>query len=380
MPALTAAAFVLCASSCGLAATAAVVAHGAGQRAPAVAGTAASLGSAVAISGNIAVVGASGVNSGRGAAYVYQRTASGWHRQATMHDPYPAGSAGFGDAVAVSGTIILIGAPNANRVGAVSVYVLSGQRWRHQATLRNPVGSRVFGLKTALSGSTAFISAMNATSGAGVVYVFARAGSAWSLRATLTDPAGGAADSFGESLAIDGGIAVVGAPNTNHSRGAAYVYAHSRSGWHRQQAFSGTAGSELGGGTAVSAFTLLLGAVGEQKDGTVYVYARSGNSWHRQARLADPVKSAGSLFGVGVAVSGARLLVGKPYAGHSRCGAAYEFVRSGTRWRERAVIKNPRCTPAAYFAYFVALSGRTAIFGAPGTKNQAGAVYLLTLI
>lgn len=329
---------------------------------------------AVSIWGSTLVVGAYSVHPDRGAAYVYQRSASGWHPTATIHDPDPGGPRYFGFAVAVSGSTVLIGAPGVrNGRGAAFVYVFSGGRWRHQATLPAPGGGHdAFGWSVALSGSTAIIGGLTANNGAGGAYVYIRSGSAWSLRASLAGPAGG---SFGESVRIEPGIAVVAAPDAHNHRGALYVYGRSPSGWRQQQVITDLAGAELGAAAAISAGTVVFSALDQAEDGPVYVYARAGSRWRHQATLTDPVRSPDSAFGVGVAVSGDRLLIGKPYLGiTSQCGLVYEYTRHGAKWRETEVIKDPHCTAEARFGYFLALSGRTSVIGA-----ISGDVYQLTV-
>lgn len=331
-------------------------------------------GSAVAISGSIAVVGANVAYNGRGAAYVYVQTRSGWHLRATLHDPPGDGQAEFGSAVAVSGRTVLIGAPSAKvYIGAVYVYVSSGSGWHHQATLHAPAGTgSYFGTSVALSGSTAVIG------GGGAAYIFARSGAVWSLRASLADPGASTDDLFGYSVALTSGTALVSASGANHNNGAAYVYAHSQSGWHLQLTINGRRGRYVTSGVAISPSTLVIGGGGAYGD--VYLYARSGSSWRRQATLTDPSRKVGTLFGESAAVSGARLVVGAPLF-HNACGVAFEFIRSAGRWHERAVIKDPRRScRGSYFGWVLALSGRTSLIGAPFQDQNRGVVYLLRLI
>ena len=56
--------------------------------------------------------------------------------------------------------------------------------------------------------------------GAEAAYVFIRSGTTWSQRAKLT----AAAAEFGDSVALCGPTAVVGAPGKNADTGAAYVF------------------------------------------------------------------------------------------------------------------------------------------------------------
>jgi hypothetical protein len=109
------------------------------------------------------------------------------------------------------------------------------------------------------------------------------------------------------------------------------------------------------------------------------VFTRSGATWSRQAELTDPHGVDGDDFGWSVALSGATALVGAPFTMTRHCGTGYEFTRSGKTWRERAELANPGCSGDDQFGFSVAESSTTALIGAPGLNKSAGAVYWETL-
>ncbi len=88
-------------------------------------------------------------------------------------------------------------------------------------------------------------------------------------------------------------------------------------------ASDGQAGDHFGFSVAISGSTVVVGADaadGSATDqGATYVFVRSGTSWNQQAKLtADDNGSLGG-FGLGVALSGDTALVGAPArAGPSR--------------------------------------------------------------
>ena len=88
-----------------------------------------------------------------------------------------------------------------------------------------------YGYSVAISDSTAVVGAPFKNSHAGAVYVFERSGSSWSQQAKLTDPHAAADDFFGDSVAISGSTAVVGAPGQNSSTGAVYVFQRTGTKW-----------------------------------------------------------------------------------------------------------------------------------------------------
>ena len=95
---------------------------------------------------------------------------------------------------------------------------------------------------------------------------------------------------------------------------------------------------------------------------------------------ADPVKD--QWFGWSVALSGKHAIVGSPKADDKgpNAGAVYPYVRSGNTWEPAEPVKifPIRSGERDEFGSSVAISGTTAIIGAPGNEKGAGAVYVFT--
>ena len=200
-------------------------------------------GNSVALSGETAVVSALfddvGATADQGSAYVFVRGGTTWSQQA--HLTADDGGAGdrFGCSVALSDGTALVGAyyvdvgGNADQ-GSAYVFVRSGTTWSQQAQLTADDGAAVdyFGFSVALSGETAVVGAHADTVGGntnqGSAYVFARGGTTWSQQAHLTADDGAAGDQFGQSVALSGDTATVGAPfdrvGTTVSQGSACVF------------------------------------------------------------------------------------------------------------------------------------------------------------
>ncbi|MFG0319249.1 MAG: FG-GAP repeat protein [Planctomycetota bacterium JB042] len=174
------------------------------------------------IDGDTLVVGAPGqVHAGvaSGAAYVYHRSAGAWSQQAKLVASNPSDADAFGGAVDLDGDTVLIGASGYVRghLGAAFVFTRSGTSWTEQARLSQAgiQPGEAYGLTVALDGETALVGAPWPTQpagGPGSVYVYERSANTWNLRAHLvgSDPA--LAGQFGLALDVDGGIAVIGAP------------------------------------------------------------------------------------------------------------------------------------------------------------------------
>ena len=237
----------------------------------------------------------------------------------------------------------------------------------------------------AISGSTAVVGAPGKNSNTGAAYVFTRSGSTWSQRAELTAADGAAGDQFGGSVALYGSTAVVGAPGKNSNAGVAYVFTGSGGTWsQRSELFASDAMAyeEFGSSVAVSGSTAVVGAYGRNSfghpyGGAAYVFTGSGGTWSQQAELTAIDGTTNGEFGYSVAVYGSTALVGA-LDNLSGSGAAYVFTSSGGTWSQEAELTAADSAPGDRFA-LVALSGSTALVGAPAKNTGTGAAYVFVL-
>ena len=122
-------------------------------------------GSSVAISGTTAVVGAQDGGIGAGRAYIFTKTAKGWEQVAELKAP-AYGSTGFGYSVAISGTTVVVGAPDAElAAGRAYVFTKTAKGWEQVAELKgsDTVAVDEFGYSVAISGTTAIVGGWAAT-------------------------------------------------------------------------------------------------------------------------------------------------------------------------------------------------------------------------
>lgn len=187
--------------------------------------------------------------SASGAAYVYRRTGSTWAEEAYLKAPNADANDQFGNAVAIDGDTIVVGAfseasnqttitngttassdNSATLAGAAYVFQRTDSTWSHQAYLKPPnLGADDrFGNAVAIEGNTILVSSIfednnqttvtngsmpnddNSLSNSGAVYVFQRSGSTWVFRAYLKAPNADVDDRFGNAISISGDTAVVG--------------------------------------------------------------------------------------------------------------------------------------------------------------------------
>ncbi|MEI2726662.1 MAG: FG-GAP repeat protein [Verrucomicrobiota bacterium] len=303
-----------------------------------------------------------------GAAYVFVRTGTNWTQQAYLKASNGEAGDEFGTAVAISGNSIVVGAwredSDAFDSGAVYIFVRNGNSWSQQTYLKasNCGAGDEFGEAVAISGDTIMVGASSEDSSArglngnqnnegaynsGAAYVFVRNGTSWSQQAYLKASNAEADDRFGQGVAVDGDTAVAGAlsessrarqvngdqaDNSAHHAGAAYVFARNGTNWSQQaylKAFNAEAWDAFGFPVSISGDTVVVGAQSESSDGAnawnnnafwagaAYVFARGGTNWiqHAYLKASNPGGGvsgliAGDMFGGGLAISGDTVVVG----------------------------------------------------------------------
>src|SRR5262249_41925933 len=137
----------------------------------------------------------------------------------------------------------------------------------------------------------AYIDNIDANLNQGSAYVFTRSGATWTQQQRLIASDGAAYDHFGNAVAFDGDILVVGGRRDNidatADQGSAYVFTRSGATWTQQQklvANDGGAGDWFGWAVALDGDTVVVGAmrndIGANADqGSAYVFTRSDSTW-----------------------------------------------------------------------------------------------------
>jgi FG-GAP repeat protein len=341
-------------------------------------------GSSVAIDGNTAVVGADGGGVKIGSAYVSVRSGTTWTEQDELTEPGSPPADRFGFAVAIFGETVVVGAIDySGSRGAAFVFVRSGTTWSLQATLIAADGlpSDYFGGSVAISGSTALIGAFNSGGSKGAAYVFVRSGTTWAQKKKLTASDGAAFNYFGSSVAIDGSTAVVGSGGPN-AHGKAYVYVGSGAIWTEQTKLTNSDGApndDFGNSVAISGANALIGAPAflTSNPGAAYIFHRSGSAWAQQPKLTASDGAANDRFGSRVAISGTVAVVTTDFK-NALAGEGYVFMISGGAWSEQATLEASDADGSYQFGFSVAVSGTTVIVGAP--SHEAAYVDGLDLI
>lgn len=356
------------------------------------------VGTAVAVSGHTALVGAPDYNAAgavaRGRVYVYVCSGATWTRQAVLTAPDETDSSYFGYAVAIDGDTAVIGAyGHGGSNGSAYVFTRSGAAWSYRARLDGPHYSE-FGWSVAVSGDAILVGA-RAYSPAGEIelgsaFVYTGSGATWTQQQQLSASDGAAGDQFGWAVSLSGDTAVVGAPfqagGVNAGAGAAYVFTRSGGVWTQRLEVQGAAGDFLGFSVAVSGQTALVGAyLANTYTGKVEVLGDTGSGWAWQTDLVAGDGAAYDQFGGAVALSGDRALVGadRRADGVTSGGAVYVFGRGSGVWTQQAELLPKPVVDYGQFGRSVDLDGATALVGAPSSMNYwtgSACAYLLSSV
>jgi hypothetical protein len=272
-------------------------------------------GMSVAMSGDLLVVGAPGNKIGTGsfssgAVYVYRASTGALLR--TIPNPMPVTSDDFGEAVAIDGNTIVVGSPFYDRLSSTTggrAFVFNASTGGLISTLFNPTPAYAdqFGSSVAVSGGVVVVGAEaddSQGSNVGSAYVFDATTGV--LRATLNQPAS-LAEHVGTSVAINGNVVLVGAPSGVYGKVYAYDTSGNPIGTIQDSQNSGNFGQSL----AITGSQFIAGAFIGQKayvydlaQGPVSATLTAGN-----LTITDSLPAEGNVSEITVSRSGANLFV-----------------------------------------------------------------------
>ncbi|QDU65384.1 FG-GAP repeat protein [Engelhardtia mirabilis] len=321
------------------------------------------VGSACDVSGTAVILGGAGHSdggvAGTGGAWIFERNAGGaWAESAELVPSDAMVFGRFGFAVAIDGDVAMVGAHDDSSVlsGAGSVYVYTrqpDQTWLETDKLAASDATvfAQFGHSVAIDGDFAVIGAPTAkspfgTSGAG--YVFQRQmDDSWLQVAKLFDSDAPSGVELGFDASISGTRVVLGAHkqgDTAPVAGAAHVFERQNDGsWPRVAkllASDGAAIDYFGYSVSVSGDNIVCGAWQDDDFGTgtgsAYVFERQPDtSWTEVAKLLPPVVQSNGHFGQSVWVDGDYALIGEIHeivGFYIDAGGAHGYERGAGDW------------------------------------------------
>ncbi len=365
-------------------------------------------GSAVAVSRDTVVVGAWGdVDNGNwsGSAYIFERGQNGdgeWGQTAKITAADGAAWDFFGGVVAISGDTIVIGAwgDDDNGFDSGSAYVFSrnegeADNWGQTAkiTATDGITNDCFGETVAVSGDIVVVGTYKDNNDNGSAYIFSRnegGANNWGQTTKITAADGATDDRFGRGVAVSGDIVVVGAYE-NDDNGSAYIFSRNEGGadnWGQTAkitAADGATDDHFGWAVAVSGDTAVVGALYDDDNGSAYIFSRNeggADNWGQTAKITAADGAADDRFGWAVAISGDTVVAGALYNDDN--GAAYIFSRNeggADNWGQTTKIIAADGAAWDEFGHGVAVSGDTVVVGAhldDDNGHNAGSAYIFT--
>jgi alpha-tubulin suppressor-like RCC1 family protein len=181
------------------------------------------------------LIGARGVNSLNGTAYIYTNNGGTFTQQVQITPDDLVGTDWFGQYGDIFGDYACVGAPYQNSdTGAAYIFKRSGTTWTQQQklTASNAATNTKFGGNIHfMSDDTLIIGAYEDDakgSQAGAAYLFQRSGDTWSEIKIIYPSDIGANDYFGVSISSSETDLVISGPTQNNAAGTVYVYPHTK--------------------------------------------------------------------------------------------------------------------------------------------------------
>ena len=290
-------------------------------------------GGSVAVEGDTMVVSAveyDDYDPGSGSVYVFTRQSGAWSQVAKLTASDGAARDLFGFSTAVDGDTVVVSAPGDDDKGPISgsayVFVRQSGTWSQVAklTASDAMAGDGFGEAVAVDGDTVVVGAPGDYD-KGSAYVFVKPEAGWTTAtetAKLTASDGAAVEVFGFSAAVDGDTVVVGATFDDAS-GAAYVYAKPAVGWDTATETAmltpsdGVAYDFSVLSVAIDADTVVVSALWHDETqtdtGAVYVFFKPEAGWTtatETVKVTSPHGEDGDQLGVSVDVDGDTVVAG----------------------------------------------------------------------
>jgi hypothetical protein len=279
-----------------------------------------------------------GVDNGApdsGAVYVFRRGGDTWSGSQRVKGSAITTTRQFGHALAIDGDVMVVGADGDDArgidAGAAYVFRRAGGLWLEEArlTASDAQAGDQFGFSVAVSGDLIAVSApfrqQPAGSGtsAGTIYTFQHNGTSWAPQPLLPVRLGSV---YGWRIAMDRDVLAV----AGLVRDRVFVYRRSGGAWVAEP-FPDVSGSAVD----VDRDVIAVGQPIPNTPGTVRIVARSGGAWTETAQLVPIPASGGTAFGNNLAIRGDLLVTSDTFT------HAYMFQKVGGTW-----VPLPRLMPS----------------------------------
>ena len=302
---------------------------------------------------------------------------------------------GFGGAVAVSGSDVLVGeTANGSYPGIVYVFNKAGDGvWTETHQITAPDGAEAgdgFGAALHAHGAHLAVGASRSNE----AWVFARQDDgSWDagVRLAADDVADG--DGFGSGVLVGDGFVAVAATGQSGNAGVVYVFRMTDDGWVQEAKLAPeglTEGAYFGAAMATDGHSLAIGAParvsawgrrGQEftEVGAVHVFAHSAEGWSEVTQISPQNVSEGGGFGASIATVDGSLAVGAPYDNGSVGSVSlYAWDEASSSYQPDTKLAPYVAASGSQFGAFVTLDATGVFVGAPGADRGAGATYYFT--
>ena len=340
-------------------------------------------GGAVALSENVVVVGAYSDDEAApdaGAAFFFDAETGAL--QQTVHAPTPSSLDYFGYAVAVSGQTVAVGALQDDQASTDggAIYLINAETSNVEHVLTNPHAERYanFGNAVAMDGNLVVVGAFRGGDvGEGRAFVFDAV--TGDLVSELANPDPAPFDSFGFAVAIHGDIVAVGAHRDDVNgidTGSVYLYdAVSGLPLGRVDSPDPDPYDQFGYSLALSSELLVVGAANESRAGDqvggVYLFDLATQILRQTLSHPDP--STSDLFGSSVDIAGDTIAVGAPRKDLAEVDAGAVYLFHAHEGALIATLRDVTRGGAALFGYDLAMTESYLLVGAYQEKSATGA-------
>ena len=201
-------------------------------------------------------------------------------------------------------------------------------------------------------------------------------------------------DKFGDAVAVDGDIVVIGSTSYKE-KGAAYVFYNNAGAYDTLAiltASNAAIDDEFGSSVSISGDVIIVGAPNSDasggNSGSAYIFEKPPTGWEdmtETAIIAASETDFGDYFGASVSVSGDVIVVGADYMASD--GAAYVFEKpSSGGWvttsTHTAKLISSDIGYGDHFGYAVSISGEVIVVGVPYDDdggNGSGSAYVFEM-
>ncbi|QDT27728.1 Calx-beta domain protein [Gimesia panareensis] len=379
-------------------------------------------GKSVSTNGTDVAIGAENTDphgASSGSAYLYIRNGSDWSTVSPTELEFTGKDTSdhFGTSVSLTADRLVVGAFIADttrpNTGAVYVYSKTGANWDLDNAAEQVLAISTdeiarLGEAVAISGTTVVAGApdidLDGVNSGGVFIFEETAPQTWIEASELTPDTSATAhnggDRFGKVIASDENYLVIGAPGTDTAAdpaGVVYVYARDDAGtpddenddiWVYQTTFAAPDPADtkiFGTSVDVQGDTILVSVLMNSGSSEVYLYEMNGSDWTTIAptrtALFDSVSRHVSQS-VAVAINGDTIVAGAHYTAGNQpySGSAFVYTRNGSDWSTMApsesVLFASDGVNGDFFGYAVDISGDQIIVGAIRDDNLGGSAYL----